>query len=92
MADVTTLVTALRLAQGTLADQLELRLLFEPQVARLAEQRARSADLDVLRQAVSRKEEQLAREIPFVDDDSAFHLAIAGHHERSAGQNDRGHP
>jgi GntR family transcriptional repressor for pyruvate dehydrogenase complex len=76
-ASVTTLVTALRLAQGTLADQLELRLLFEPQVARLAAQRARSADLDVLRQAVSRQEEQLARGIPFVDDDSAFHLAIA---------------
>lgn len=76
-ASVTTLVTALRLAEGTLADQLELRLLFEPQVARLAAQRARSADLDVLRQAVSRQEEQLARGTPFVDDDSAFHLAIA---------------
>lgn len=76
-ASVTGLVTALRLARGSLTAQLELRLLFEPQVARLAAQRAGPDDLDALRRSLQRQQEFLARGVPFVDDDSAFHLAIA---------------
>lgn len=76
-ASVTGLVSALRLARGTLADQLELRRLLEPQVARLAAQRAGPSDIDVLQQSVARQEQCLARGVPFIDDDSAFHLAIA---------------
>lgn len=76
-ASVTGLVTALRMARGTLTDQLELRRLLEPQVARLAAQRADAGDIELLRQCLDRQQECLDRGIPFVDDDSAFHLAIA---------------
>lgn len=76
-ASVTSLVTALRLAQGSLTDQLELRQLVEPQVARLAALRADADDVEILRRLVDRQEASTARAIPFVDDDSAFHLAIA---------------
>jgi GntR family transcriptional regulator, transcriptional repressor for pyruvate dehydrogenase complex len=76
-ASVTSLVTALRLAQGSLTDQLELRELVEPQVARLAARRASAGDVAILRQCVARQEQCMARGVPFVDDDSAFHLAIA---------------
>lgn len=75
---VTGLVETLRDARGTLGDQLAVRRLFEPQVAREAATRAHPADLEHIRQSIARQEARLAQDLPIVDEDSAFHLAIAG--------------
>lgn len=74
---VTDLATALRMAQGTLADQLELRRLLEPLVASLAAERATDGDIDELSHYLSLQEARLAERVPFVEEDSAFHLAVA---------------
>ena len=74
---VTDLAPALRVAQGNLTEQLELRRLIEPQVACLAAERATAADLDDLLRYISLQEARLAQGVPFVEEDGAFHLAIA---------------
>ena len=74
---VTDLASALRMAQGNLTEQLELRRLIEPQVACLAAERATDADLDELLRYISLQEARLAEGVPFVEEDSAFHRAIA---------------
>lgn len=76
-ASVSGLVDALRLAQGTLGDQMEVRRLVEPEVARCAATRAQESDLDHLRQSLARQEACVRERRPFLDEDSAFHLAIA---------------
>jgi GntR family transcriptional regulator, transcriptional repressor for pyruvate dehydrogenase complex len=76
-ASVTGLVEALRMAQGTLSDQLDVRRLIEPQVAREAAIRAQPDDLAFIRESIARQETRAARRQPFVEEDSAFHLAIA---------------
>jgi GntR family transcriptional regulator, transcriptional repressor for pyruvate dehydrogenase complex len=74
---VTDLASALRMAQGKLTEQLELRRLIEPQVACLAAERAADADLDDLLRYISLQEARLSEGVPFVEEDGAFHLAIA---------------
>ena len=74
---VTDLASALRVAQGNLTEQLELRRLIEPQVACLAAERATDADLDDLLRYISLQEARLSQGVPFVEEDGAFHLAIA---------------
>lgn len=76
-ASVTGLVEALRMAQGTLSDQLDVRRLIEPQVAREAAIRAQPTDLAHIQQCIERQESCAAQGQPFVEEDSAFHLAIA---------------
>jgi GntR family transcriptional regulator, transcriptional repressor for pyruvate dehydrogenase complex len=74
---VTDLASALRVAQENLTEQLELRRLIEPQVACLAAERATDADLDDLLRYISLQEARLSQGVPFVEEDGAFHLAIA---------------
>lgn len=68
---------ALRMAQASLTDQLGLRRLIEPQVAQLAADHAQEVDLDKLEHYVMLQQRRLDDGQPFVDEDSAFHLAIA---------------
>lgn len=74
---VTDLAAALRMAHGTLTEQLELRRLIEPQVASLAAERATDDDLAELRDYISLQENRLAEGNPFIEEDSAFHLTVA---------------
>lgn len=74
---VTNLASALRLARGSLTEQLELRRLIEPQVASLAAERSTDEDCDELLRHISAQEASFAGNEPFVEEDSAFHLAIA---------------
>lgn len=73
----TDVATALRMAQASLADQLGLRRLVEPQVAQLAAEHAQAQDLDTLDHYVALQGRRMAEGLTFVDEDSAFHLAIA---------------
>lgn len=74
---VTDLAGALRSAHATLTDQLELRRLVEPQVASLAAERASEAELEELREHIKRQEVRVADGLPFIEEDSAFHLGVA---------------
>lgn len=74
---ITDLASALRMAQGALTEQLELRRLIEPQVALLAAERAVDKDLVEMRRCISLQEARLLEGTPFIEEDSAFHLAIA---------------
>jgi GntR family transcriptional regulator, transcriptional repressor for pyruvate dehydrogenase complex len=74
---VTTLASALRLTGGGLVAQLELRRLLEPQVARLAAERAAGADLEAIGDHIAAQERRHAAGAPFVAEDGEFHLAIA---------------
>ena len=75
--NVTDLASALRMARGTLTEQLELRRLLEPQVAFLAAERADADDVDSLRRYLAAQESHLAEGRPFIDEDDAFHFTIA---------------
>jgi GntR family transcriptional repressor for pyruvate dehydrogenase complex len=74
---VTVLASALHAPPADLGEQLELRRLLEPQVARLAAERAREDDLAEMRRWVAAQERRDAAGEPFVEEDAAFHLAIA---------------
>jgi len=74
---VTDLASTLQASRGTLAEQLELRRIIEPQVARLAAERATGPDLDEMSRYISLQERSLSAGSSFVEEDSAFHLAIA---------------
>lgn len=74
---VTDLAGVLRSAQATLTDQLELRRLVEPQVAGLAAERASDGELEDLRGHIALQEVRAAQGLPFIEEDSAFHLGIA---------------
>lgn len=75
--NVTSLASALRAAQASLIEQLELRSILEPQVARLAAVRATSSDLaDLERYLVEQKAH--TSDPSFIEADSSFHLVIAG--------------
>ena len=76
-AGATQLTNVLRMVDAPLNDQLELRRLIEPQVARHAADRAVHYDLEELRGHVVAQQQRLDDGIPFVQEDSAFHLAIA---------------
>lgn len=74
---VTHLAAVLHTVGAPLDDQFELRRLIEPPVARVAAERADEQDLSGLRQHIRSQERRLDEGVPFVDEDSAFHLAIA---------------
>lgn len=76
-ASVTDLASALRMIHAGLTEQLELRRLLEPQVARLAAERIQETDMDALQGHLSLQAVRMAEGVPFIDEDSAFHLAIA---------------
>lgn len=74
---VSRLVEALRLVQGTLGNQMEVRRLVEPEVARCAATRAAESDLERIRESLAQQEMCVRERRPFLDADSSFHLAIA---------------
>lgn len=74
--NVTNLASALRAAQASLIEQLELRRLIEPQVASLAAARATGSDIEEMRRHLSEQEAHTSDSL-FIEADSAFHLAIA---------------
>ncbi|MBO0729016.1 MAG: FadR family transcriptional regulator [Acidimicrobiaceae bacterium] len=61
----------------TLLEQLELRRLIEPQVARLAATRAGEAQIAEYDTHLEAQRQKMQEGIPFVEEDSALHLAIA---------------
>lgn len=71
------MAAALRTVHAGLDDQLGLRRLIEPAVAQLAAEHALQSDLIHLERCVAAQRDRAARGVPFVDEDSAFHLAIA---------------
>lgn len=73
----TDVAAALRMARASLAEQLGLRRLVEPQVAQLAAEHAQQHDVDTLDHYVALQGRRMADGLSFVDEDSAFHLAIA---------------
>ena len=76
-AGETDVAAALRGARASLTDQLGLRRLIEPQVARLAAEHAQQGHLEELELYVASQQSRLHEGVPFIDEDSAFHLAIA---------------
>lgn len=74
---LTELVETLRQTGGALANQLDLRRLIEPQIAREAATRAHESDLEHIRESLQRQDACLAQQRPIVDEDDTFHLAIA---------------
>jgi GntR family transcriptional repressor for pyruvate dehydrogenase complex len=78
---VTVLASVLNPSRSSLLEQLELRRLIEPEVARLAATRATPGHLRDMARFIEAQERRLEEGRPFVEEDSAFHMAIA----RSAG-------
>lgn len=78
---VTVLASMLNPPRSLLLEQLELRRLIEPEVARLAASRATPAHVRDMARYLEAQERMLKLGKPFVEEDSAFHMAIA----RSAG-------
>lgn len=78
---VTVLASMLNPPRSSLLEQLELRRLIEPEVARLAADRATAAHIKQMARFITAQQRMMKEGRPFVDEDSAFHLAIA----RSAG-------
>jgi GntR family transcriptional repressor for pyruvate dehydrogenase complex len=74
---VTALASILHGPRGSLAEQLELRRLIEPQVARLAAERATTDAVNELEEHLGVQEGQMREGVPFIDEDSAFHMVIA---------------
>lgn len=62
--------------QGSLHDQLHLRRLLEPQIAREAASHSAPSDLERLQNCLARQEE-CSTTADFIEEDSTFHLAIA---------------
>lgn len=67
--------------RSSLLEQLEIRRLIEPEVARLAADRAIPVNVREMTRFVALQRQKMERGQPFVDEDSAFHMSIA----RSAG-------
>ena len=74
---VTVLASMLNPPQSTLLEQWELRRLIEPAVARLAADRATPAHLREIARYLELQRRMMEKGRPFVEEDSAFHLAIA---------------
>lgn len=74
---VTFLAPMLHSPKSTLLEQLELRRLIEPEVARLAAERATDGQVDDMRRSLVRQQRLLDEGQSIVDEDSALHLIIA---------------
>lgn len=75
-ATVTALGSMIR-HRGSLLEQLELRRLVEPEVARLAAIRATDANVAEFATHIDAQRAKMRAGVAFVDEDSALHLAIA---------------
>lgn len=78
---VTVLASMLNPPRNSLLEQMELRRLIEPEVAGLAADRASPAHAREMARFIQQQQRMMKEGRPFVEEDSAFHLAIA----RSAG-------
>jgi GntR family transcriptional regulator, transcriptional repressor for pyruvate dehydrogenase complex len=76
-ATVTALASMLSPPPSTLLEQLEVRRLIEPEVARLAASRATDAQVEEFATYVEAQERKMDSGVAFVEEDSALHLAIA---------------
>lgn len=74
---VTILAPMLSPPRSTLLEQLELRRLIEPEVARLAAERATNAQIEQMRKSIELQVHKLDEGLSFVEEDSALHLTIA---------------
>lgn len=74
---VTVLAPVLSPTGSTLLEQLELRRLIEPEVARLAASRATPVHLQEMTRYIGQQKHKMERGQPFIDEDSAFHMAVA---------------
>ncbi len=74
---VTVLAPMLHPPKSTLLEQLELRRLIEPEVARLAAERASEAQIGEMRRSLARQQGLLDRGQSIIEEDSALHLIIA---------------
>ncbi|HEV8635010.1 MAG TPA: FadR/GntR family transcriptional regulator [Chloroflexota bacterium] len=74
---VAPLSTVLQHSRRRRAELLDARAVFEPAVARLAAERRSEADLAELEAILARQSERVARGELAVEEDSAFHLALA---------------
>ncbi len=74
---VTVLASMLNPPRSSLLEQLELRRLIEPEVARLAADRATPAHIREIARFIELQRRMMEKGRPFVEEDSAFHLAIA---------------
>jgi GntR family transcriptional repressor for pyruvate dehydrogenase complex len=71
------LAAAILRGHRELAEVLEVRALIEPGIARLAAQRATEEHVAELEHILERQRDSIAREQPFVDEDTAFHYTLA---------------
>jgi GntR family transcriptional repressor for pyruvate dehydrogenase complex len=76
-ATVTALASMLSPPRSTLLEQLELRRLIEPEVARLAASRATEHQIREFATYIEAQERKMDTGVAFVEEDSALHLAIA---------------
>ncbi len=74
---VTVLASVLNPRRSSLLEQLELRRLIEPEVARLAAARASLAQTREMAHHIELQEQMMKQGRPFVEEDSAFHMSIA---------------
>lgn len=74
---VTVLAPMLNPPKSTLLEQLELRRLIEPEVARLAAERASDPQISEMRRSIQLQILKLDKGVSFVEEDSALHLTIA---------------
>lgn len=74
---VTVLAPMLHAPKSTLLEQLELRRLIEPEVARLAAERATDAQVGEMRRSLARQQRLLDQGQSIIEEDSALHLIIA---------------
>ena len=74
---VAPLASILTAKKGLLAELLDARKIFEPQVARYAAERASPEDIARLEEIVRRQAEQVAAGCTAIQEDSAFHYALA---------------
>ncbi len=74
---VTVLAPMLNPPRSQLLEQLELRRLIEPEVARLAASRATAIHLREMARFLKLQERMMKEGRPFIEEDSAFHMAIA---------------
>jgi GntR family transcriptional regulator, transcriptional repressor for pyruvate dehydrogenase complex len=74
---VTVLAPVLSPPRSSLLEQLELGRLIEPEVARLAASRATPIHLEEMARYIGQQKHKMEQGQPFIDEDSAFHMAVA---------------
>ena len=67
----------LQLGKASVQDLTEARLFLEPNVAKLAAERASAEDLEKIKQTITEYEERVDREVPRSLEDMHFHIRVA---------------